>query len=85
MKSRDGREYFFLAEINKTEYYTQIIQETLQKAQAKQVEKGNTVEVDNNLSDTKLTSVKKANNLDSFVESWSVDILENRSERIKRN
>lgn len=84
LKSRDGREYFFLAEINKTEYYTQIIQETLQKAQAKQVEKGNTVEVDNNLSDTKLTSVKKANNLDSFVESWSVDILENRSERIKK-
>ena len=83
LKSRDGREYFFLAEINKTEYYTQKIQETLQKAQAKQVEKGNTAEVDSNLPDTKLTSVKKANNLDGFVESWSVDILENRSEQIK--
>lgn len=83
LKSRDGREYFFLAEINKTEYYTQKIQETLQKAQAKQVEGGNTAEVDNNLSDTKITSVKKANNLDKFVESWSVDILENRSEQIK--
>lgn len=83
LKSRDGREYFFLAEINKTEYYTQIIQETLQKALAKQVEKVNTAEVDNNLSDTKITSVKKANNLDKFVESWSVDILENRSEQIK--
>lgn len=83
LKSRDGREHFFLAEINKTEYYTQKIQETLQKAQAKQVEKGNTAEVDNNLPDTKLTSVKKANNLDKFVESWSVDILENRSEQIK--
>lgn len=83
LKSRDGREHFFLAEINKTEYYTQKIQETLQKAQAKQVEGGNTAEVDNNLSDTKITSVKKANNLDKFVESWSVDILENRSEQIK--
>lgn len=83
LKSRDGREYFFLAEINKTEYYTQKIQETLQKVQAKQVEGGNTAEVDNNRSDTKITSVKKANNLDKFVESWSVDILENRSEQIK--
>lgn len=83
LKSRDGREHFFLAEINKTEYYTQKIQETLQKAQVKQAEGGNTAEVDNNLSDTKITSVKKANNLDKFVESWSVDILENRSEQIK--